>query len=294
MPASPAAGVQNQLKLSEILAKSRTQAGCRLVQDEIEIADRQRLEDIANQFRGKLWDLATCTKGNYVLQKLIEHATQATLQWVTAELSGVAVKLARSKYGCRVFLQLLQHCSSPQIRPLVEELLLLHCADSHHHVLTLCTGQFSNYVIQMIFETMCFGGDAQRQWVGQWVGSIVAMYMRQLCTHSHGASVVRQAFDHCSDQVRLVLNQNLHLLFASDEWWLMSMAKHRHGYETLEKMQQLGLPDASSKLCHLSRPQYVQVLATTKQRKEDKSVREPAARRKAASRRPSICPRSTT
>jgi len=65
--------MQNRVELSQILAFSHTKAGCRLVQREIETAESQYLNDIANQFRGHLWKLARCKNANYVLQTLINE-----------------------------------------------------------------------------------------------------------------------------------------------------------------------------------------------------------------------------
>jgi len=138
---------------------SRDSEGCRFVQQALEEADSDEARSALMQtLRGHVWEAAWCPHANHVLQKYIVTMKPAACQFIVEELmqSGPASsgKLARHKYGYRVFQRLLEHLLPQQTAPLVEA-LMMDCVSLSMH-------RFGTYVMQHVLE---YGTDAQRQQV---------------------------------------------------------------------------------------------------------------------------------
>jgi len=63
--------------------------------------------------------------GNHVIQKCIETADPPeSVQFVLNSFMGQVVLLARHAFGCRVLQRIIEHCTEAQVTPIVDELLV--------------------------------------------------------------------------------------------------------------------------------------------------------------------------
>jgi len=142
---------KNALKLSQ------DRGGCRLVQQALEAADSDEARlALVETLRGHIWEVTTCPHANHVLQKYIVTMKPTACQFVVDELTRQgamgACRLARHKYGYRVFQRLLEHLMPQQTAQLVEG-IMLDCVSLSMH-------RFGTYVMQHVLE---YGTDAQRE-----------------------------------------------------------------------------------------------------------------------------------
>jgi len=130
---------------ASVLALSLDQAGCRVVQTALEMADLQRAEDLVEGLHGHVCEAVISPHGNYVIQKLIEVMPTAQAYFVTLELTGKGAAFARHRYGCRIMCRLLEHSAhETHTMALVDEVVAEAVSLSRH--------AFGHHVIQSIFE----------------------------------------------------------------------------------------------------------------------------------------------
>jgi len=138
------------------LKLSQDREGCRLVQQALEEADSDEARSaLVGTLRGHVWEVTACPHANHVLQKYIVTMKPAACQFIVDELTrqgaGSACKLARHKYGYRVFQRLLEHLMPQQKSQLVEG-LMTDCVSLSMH-------RYGTFVMQHILE---YGSDTER------------------------------------------------------------------------------------------------------------------------------------
>ena len=126
-----------------VWACSRDAAGCRLVQDVLELGTRDAA-DLAKELHGHVLEAAMCPYGNYVVQKVVSHLSTASSRFVARELVGNASRVARHRFACRALCRLLEFCPADATTCLVDELL--------QDVSGLCSHSFAHHVMQSILE----------------------------------------------------------------------------------------------------------------------------------------------
>lgn len=83
--------------------------GCRVVQDALKDLPEKEADALAAELQGHIQSAIESPHANYVVQKIVEVLRPAKSRFVVEELQGIACKVARHKYGCRVIQRLLEH-----------------------------------------------------------------------------------------------------------------------------------------------------------------------------------------
>lgn len=166
-----------------VWAKAKHKSGCREVQDALSNGDNQSRAAIASELRGHVWEAVESPNANHVLQKCIVDLPPDSLQPILDELvseKGAATRLAKHKYGCRVFERILEHCRPEQVQYMASEVLMDF--DS------LARDIYGNYVLQHLFE---FGTEIiQRQ-----LATSLVKHMPRLYADPRAAAVIAKALE---------------------------------------------------------------------------------------------------
>lgn len=99
-------------------------SGCRVVQRALEHVDAGTWAAMVHELEHVVVKCVMDQNGNHVVQKCIETARPpAAVQFMLDAFRGQVVLLARHAYGCRVLQRIIEHCTEAQVTPLVDELL---------------------------------------------------------------------------------------------------------------------------------------------------------------------------
>lgn len=224
--ASPTSqGTFPRANLENVWELARETKGSRQVQEAIDNAstDEERAA-IANQLQGHVWQALECRNANHVLQKLISSQRPQASQFVIDEIMrsgpGSGAYAARHSFGCRVVERLLEHCTSEQVAPLVEDLLNFGSQ--------LCSDQFGNFVVQHVLE---FGCDDHKHRMSQ----IVAGQIASIPGDYHGCAVVSAALAHSSADDKVLVARSV----LGRRGFLVCMARQRHGHDAVMSLLHL-------------------------------------------------------
>lgn len=171
---------------------SREAKGCRLVQLALHRLNSHEVTALALEMKTKVREALSSPHANYVVQEIIKTLPPANATFIAEEIQGVAHRVARHKFGCRIICRLVESgAETHSTRRLIEELLDKEAGD-------LCRHSFGHHVVQAILEH----GDAK--------------HMRQVATalmedpvknamHRSSSYVIEKALKYCSpqDQKRL-------------------------------------------------------------------------------------------
>ncbi|CAK9105045.1 Pumilio homolog 6 [Durusdinium trenchii] len=167
---------------------SRDAAGCRIVQEALEVGGREAV-DLARELEGHVLEAVMCPHANYVVQKVVSHLFVAASSFVVRELQGNAERVAKNGFACRIFCRLLEFSGTDATSRLVDELLEGE---------NLCTHGFAHHVIQSILE---YGEEHHKNLIAK-------MLMSELWTHAtHKSSsyLIETALCYCSEEDQDVL-----------------------------------------------------------------------------------------
>lgn len=173
---------------------SRDAEGCRVVQLALEQADQHEAAELAKELFGHVQEAATCPHANYVLQKLVSQLTFNTVKFVAEELGNACVRIARHRYGCRIFCRLLEFFGRENlVLGLMEELL--------NQAEDLCWHGFAHHIMQSVIE---HGNDVQRRRVAEALLSNPMAYAQ----HKNASYLVERALCYCcQDDKRTLLGK---------------------------------------------------------------------------------------
>eukprot|EP00928_Gymnodinium_smaydae_P081687 TRINITY_DN65164_c0_g1_i1.p1 TRINITY_DN65164_c0_g1~~TRINITY_DN65164_c0_g1_i1.p1 ORF type:complete len:490 (-),score=93.57 TRINITY_DN65164_c0_g1_i1:141-1610(-) len=170
-------------------------AGCRAVQLALEVCELHVAADLASELRGRVREAVESPHGNYVIQKIIEALPPAHAGFVAEELRGVAARVARHRYGCRILCRLLEHSSAEPSTALLVDEALEENAD-------LCRHNFGHHVIECVLE---HGQPAQRHKVC----ADLCESIRSYAQHRTAVLVLEKALVHCGTEERRRLLEGL-------------------------------------------------------------------------------------
>eukprot|EP00928_Gymnodinium_smaydae_P068002 TRINITY_DN5104_c0_g2_i2.p1 TRINITY_DN5104_c0_g2~~TRINITY_DN5104_c0_g2_i2.p1 ORF type:complete len:454 (+),score=70.67 TRINITY_DN5104_c0_g2_i2:211-1572(+) len=118
-------------------------AGCRVVQDALQLGDEEERAAIAKELRGNIYTTAVSPHGNFVIQKMIEILPNDVVSFMSEELKSRAAETARHRYGCRVVCRLLEHAGSSSFTVALIDAVLMHVAD-------LCAHNYGHHVMESV------------------------------------------------------------------------------------------------------------------------------------------------
>lgn len=98
--------------------------GCRVIQKALETIDEKQQLELLGELKNEVIQCVMDQNGNHVIQKVIEKVKPSNLAFITdaIEKEKMVVKLSTHPYGCRVIQRVLEHCTDAQKRPVLEEL----------------------------------------------------------------------------------------------------------------------------------------------------------------------------
>jgi len=207
------------------LKLSRDHEGCRLVQQALEEAETDEARSaLVETLRGHVWEVAMCPHANHVLQKYIVTMKPAACQFIVDELTrqgpGNTCKLARHKFGYRVFQRLLEHLMPQQTVQLIDW-LMTECVSLSMH-------RFGNYVMQHILE---YGTDAQKEQV---IAGLVPQ-IGKLCMNNDACMVLDAALVKADEDIQDVLVQAI----LGSDGAIGAMAHTRRGHVVVLSLLEL-------------------------------------------------------
>jgi hypothetical protein len=168
---------------------------------------------LAAGLRGRVNSAVQSKHANFVVQTITEVMPVACASFIVDELKGVANKVARQQFGCRVLCRILEHLApnDDNTLQLLDEIL-------SEDVKELCRNEFGSYVARHLLE---FGYARHKKQIAHALSSDLLMYSKDM----FGSHVVEVALRNCSqeDQHKLA-NQ---LLRSRDD--LVAVAGSRFG-----------------------------------------------------------------
>lgn len=209
---------------------SRDAAGCRLVQEALELGGRETV-DLAHELQGHVLEAVTCPHANYVVQKVVSHLSVAASSFVVRELQGNAVRVAKHRFACRIFCRLLEFSGTSATSQLVDE--LLETGEN------LCTHSFAHHVIQSILE---HGEERHKHLIAKMLTSELWTH----ATHKNSSYLIEKALCYCSQQDQEVLVGKLGHPEA-----LLDLALNQYGSFVARSLLQDSRVDAEAALGHL-------------------------------------------
>lgn len=217
-----------------------------MVQQALEEAQSDEArEEIVTALKGHVWEVMTCPHANHVLQKCIVTMKPSACQFIVDELMahGVASasKLARHKFGYRIFQRLLEHLLPQQTATLVEG-IMTDCVSLSMH-------RFGTYVIQHVME---HGTNGQRRQVA----AALVPEMAKLSANNDACMVLDAALVRGDEETQGLLVQAI----LASEGAIGAMAHTRRGHAAVLSL----LPLAEDNLLESAQRQLAQQAASLK------------------------------
>ncbi|KAJ7219321.1 armadillo-type protein [Mycena pura] len=179
-----------------IVEFSGDQYGSRFIQNELITATSEERQSVFDEVvPDNTLQLIQDVFGNYVIQKLFEHGTQAQKTVLANTMDGHLVYLSSNVYGCRVVQKAIECILPEQQGSFVREL--------EPHILKCVKDSNGNHVIQKIIERV---SPERLGFVSTFVGHVY-----DLASHPFGCRVLQQCLRHLPDaQTRPLLDELLH------------------------------------------------------------------------------------
>lgn len=174
---------------------SKDQIGSRLIQEMIETATPEDLENLFQELNQNSLQLMTDVFGNYIIQKYFEHGSEKQKSSLVAQMKGHVVPLSLQMYGCRVVQKAIDHIQEPEQALIIKEL--------DGSVLDCVRDQNGNHVIQKAIERI----------PSQYIGFIVKAFnthVFNLATHPYGCRVLQRILEHCVPEARNIILDEFH------------------------------------------------------------------------------------
>ncbi|KAJ6547613.1 armadillo-type protein [Mycena capillaripes] len=174
---------------------SGDQHGSRFIQNELSTASSEERQSVFDEIvPDNTLQLMQDVFGNYVIQKLFEHGTQAQKTLLANTMEGHVFYLSSNLYGCRVVQKAIESILPDQQANFVRELepYILRCVKDSN----------GNHVIQKVIE--CVSPD-RLAFVSTFIGHVL-----ELASHPFGCRVLQRCLQHLPDvQTRPLLDELL-------------------------------------------------------------------------------------
>jgi len=128
--------------------------------------------------------LASDAFGNFVVQKLFEHGTEAQLNDLVVQVKGNILEMSKDKYGCRVVQKIMERVSVQQKCDLASEL--------NDHVIDCIEDMNGNHVVQKVVEHLA--PDVQFIIAAVAESSDIA---EKMASHMYGCRVIQRLLENC-------------------------------------------------------------------------------------------------
>lgn len=176
---------------------AQDQHGSRFIQQKLERASQKEKQLVFEEVIQHAHTLMTDVFGNYVIQKFFEYGTQEQKNQLISAIRGNVMNLALQMYGCRVIQKALESIDQVQQMELLKEM--------DGQVLKCVKDQNGNHVVQKIIERV---EPKKLQFIIDAFINDTPDAVCNLSTHPYGCRVIQRVLEHCTDeQKRPVLDQ---------------------------------------------------------------------------------------
>ncbi|KAM0346468.1 hypothetical protein ACHAPU_005533 [Fusarium lateritium] len=185
----------------------------RFIQTKLQTANSEEKEIVFSEIGENAVPLMKDVYGNYVMQKLMEHGSQAQKARLFEKMKGNIYDLSLNMYGCRVVQRVVELFLVQQIIELLDELKpRLESVMTHVH---------GNHVIQKIVQVV-----PQTH-----IGFIIEMCQKdviKLSRDNHACRVIQRVLEKCNDDELDKMMENLHPRMESffQDPWANYVAQH--------------------------------------------------------------------
>lgn len=178
----------------EILSLCKDQHGCRYLQKKLEEGDPAHRDMIFRETYGHFPELMIDPFGNYLCQKLLEHATEEQRSAIIDSVANDLVGISLNMHGTRAVQKMVDFLAQPrqpkQIRTLIYALSV--------NVVALIKDLNGNHVIQKCLNKLIPEDN-------QFIYNAIATNLIEVATHRHGCCVLQRSIDHASPGQRVQL-----------------------------------------------------------------------------------------
>ncbi|KAJ7940588.1 ARM repeat-containing protein [Mycena leptocephala] len=174
---------------------SGDQHGSRFIQNELTTASSEERQSVFDEIvPDNTLQLIQDVFGNYVIQKLFEHGTQAQKTVLANTMEGHVLFLSSNLYGCRVVQKAIESILPDQQASFVREL--------EPHIMRCVKDSNGNHVIQKVIERV---SPDRLGFVSTFIG-----HVSTLASHPFGCRVLQRCLQHLPDmQTRPLLDELL-------------------------------------------------------------------------------------
>ncbi|KAF7294896.1 PUM-HD domain-containing protein [Mycena indigotica] len=164
-----------------IVEFSSDQHGSRFIQTELNDATSEEIQSVFDEIvPDNTLHLIQDVFGNYVIQKLLEHGTQAHKDALVGAMEGHIIYLSSNVYGCRVVQKAFECVTPEQQAKFVQEL--------EPHILRCVKDSNGNHVIQKVIERV---SPDRLGFISTFIG-----HAHELASHPFGCRVLQQCLRH--------------------------------------------------------------------------------------------------
>jgi len=173
----------------------KDQHGCRYLQRQLETRDVDAVRMIFDETHEHVVELMTDPFGNYLCQKLLEHATDEQRTTLVNNAAPQMVKIALNQHGTRALQKMIEYISTPGqtqtiVNALRDQVVILIQDLNGNHVIQKCLNRLTAEDAQFIFDA-------------------VGIHCVVVGTHRHGCCVLQRCIDHASELQRAALIQHI-------------------------------------------------------------------------------------
>ena len=213
----------------QIYGLCKDQHGCRFLQKKLEERNETDVQIIFDQVKSHFTELMTDPFGNYLCQRLLEHASDEQRTTLVRNASPELTRIALNQHGTRALQRMIEFISTIEqtniiIQSLRNDVVQLIQDLNGNHVIQKCLNHLSPQDAQFIFDA-----------VGENCVTVG--------THRHGCCVLQRCVDHASGmQKGALVNAIIGNAFA--------LVQDPFGNYVVQYILDLGEPAFTEPLCH--------------------------------------------
>eukprot|EP01116_Phalansterium_solitarium_P014858 TRINITY_DN3273_c0_g1_i1.p1 TRINITY_DN3273_c0_g1~~TRINITY_DN3273_c0_g1_i1.p1 ORF type:complete len:891 (+),score=275.36 TRINITY_DN3273_c0_g1_i1:107-2779(+) len=183
--------------VGKIYQVCKDQQGCRYLQKKLEEGDPRTAQIIYQEVYPHLVELMTDPFGNYLCQKLIEHANDMQRTGMVSRVSRELVAISKNMHGTRAVQKMIECLSTFQQVQMVKEALKGSVVDliqdlNGNHVIQRCLNRLTPEDNQFIYDSVT-----------------AASNCITVATHRHGCCVLQRCIDHANDAQKVQLMREI-------------------------------------------------------------------------------------
>ncbi|CAG7560840.1 unnamed protein product [Fusarium equiseti] len=180
-----------------VVEASGEQDASRFIQNKLSTARSDEKDVVFDEIGANMVPLMMDVYGNYVIQKLIEHGSQAQKARVVEAAKTHVLTLSRNSFGCRVVQKIVEGCLVDQVAELLKEI------KNPAHLKGLMQDQQGNHVIQKTVGTM--PPDTVK-----FITEFCQNNARELSMDAHSCRVVQRVLERAEETDKRILLKQLH------------------------------------------------------------------------------------